>query len=580
MPAVSARLITATSIAQFGTAKYDPLPAHFPYADPGAPKGGSVVLGAEGSFDNLNPYTLRGDAPDGIAMTDDTLMTPSADELAVAYPLIASSVQYPADDSFAIFTLNPKARFQDGTPITAANFVAALAAVRQKEGPPFLQTFFESIDHLEAPDDHHLKAVFTTRNTLKPMLNLATALAPLNPGFWAKHDLTKTLLEPTIGSGPYRVASLEPGRSITYTRVKDYWAADLPVMRGLANFDTIRYDYYLDDAVMFEAFKAHKIDFRVENKAQRWATEYDIPAVKDGSMIKRAVDVEMPQGIQGLFFNLRRPQFQDIDVRHALNDLFDFQTLQRTLLNGQYKRTASYFPGSDYGSSGKPTPQEVAILTPFKDQLPPEVLTQAFIPPVTDGSGNNRANIHAALDLLKQAGWQVQDTKLMRDGKPFTIEILLDSQSYVRVTQPLVDTMKRIGIDASIRLVDPAQYENRLKSFDFDMIMLHSNFFPPPGPEMRSYYGSAAADVRGTGNWSGIKNPVADALIEQIVAAKDLDTLKAINRALDRVLLWQYYCIPEWYNDQAWLAYWNGFGYPATKPRYGVGFPDTWWIKP
>jgi microcin C transport system substrate-binding protein len=568
----------ATSIAEFGEPLYKNMPDHLPYADPAAPKGGAVTLGAYGSFDSLNALILRGELPAGMGMIDDTLMTGSGDELAVAYALIAQSIEYPADKSWAVFHLNPKAKFQDGAPITAADFKAEFDAI-QAHGKPFLKTFFDDVKSVEAVDPRTLKVTFKTKDTMKPLIVVATGLTPLPRQFWKTRDITKTTLDPVLGSGPYKIAAVDPGRSITYARVKDYWAADLPIMRGQENFDTIRFDYYGDDSVMFEAFKAHKVDFREENKAERWVKQYDIPQVADGRIVKRAVAEEIPQGIQGLFFNLRGPQFQDVRVREALNDLFDFETIQRTLLNGQYKRDKSYFPGSDYGASGKPTPEEVAILTPFKDQLPPQVLTDAFEPLQTDGSGNIRANLRAALDLFKQAGWTLQDNKLMKDGQQLRIEILLDNESFVRVVQPYVDNLKRAGIDASIRMVDTSQYQNRLDDLDFDAIELKSGFFPPPGVEMRSYYGSEAADVKGSGNWAGIKNPVVDKLIEQIVAAKDLETLKATTRALDRVLLWQYYAVPEWYNDQAWLAYWDEFNYPATSPKFGTGFPDTWSLK-
>ena len=572
---------TVTSaIAEFGAPLYAPMPDHLPYTDPHAPKGGSIVLGAFGSFDSLNQFILRGDAPDGLGAVDDSLMTGSGDELAVLYSLIAQTVEYPADKSYALFTLDPRAKFQDGTPIVAADFKATLDAIRQADGKPFLQSLYADIDHIETPDDHHLKVLFKTKNQMKPII-WAAGLSPLPRAWWAKHDLTKTTLEAVLGSGPYRIAAIDPGRSITYTRVKDYWAADLPIIRGTENFDTIRYDYYGDDTVMFEAFKAHKVDFRQENKAARWTRDYDIPQVKDGQIVKRAVKMDTPQGIQGLFFNLRRPQFQDVRVRHALALLFDFETTQRTLLNGQYKREKSYFPGSDYGADGAPSPQEIALLTPYKDQLPQQVLTDAYEPPKTDGSGNIRANLHQALDLLKQAGWELKDGHLVNaGGQAFHFEILLDMPAFERVMQPYVDNLKRAGIDASLRVVDTAQYQVRIDDHDFDAIELKSGFFPPPGIELRSYYGSEAADVKGSGNWSGIKDPVVDHLIDAVVNAKDLDSLKAANRALDRVLLWQWYCVPEWYNDEAWIAYWNSFAYPAQNPRYGIGFPDTWWMKP
>ncbi len=573
--------VTVTSaIAEFGSPLYDPMPDHMPYANPKAPKGGSLVLGDFGSFDSLNAFALRGDVPDSIGMIDDSLMTGSGDELAVAYGLIAQSVEYPSDKSYALFTLDKRARFQDGTPIVAADFKATLDAIRQPDGKPFLQSVYVDIDHVETPDDHHLKVLFKTRDKMKPIMT-AASLSPLPRQYWAKHDLAKTTLDPMVGSGAYKISAIDPGHSISFTRVKDYWAADLPIMRGTQNFDNIRYDYYLDDTVMFEAFKAHKIDFHRENRASRWTREYDIPQVKDGQIVKRSVHVETPQGVEGLFFNLRRPQFQDVRVRHALAELFDFETTQRTLLNGQYKREKSYFPGSDYGASGPPTPEEIALLTPYKDQLPAQVMTDAFEPPKTDGSGNIRANLRDALGLLKQAGWQPdKDGHLLnRAGQPFRMEILLDMPAFERVMQPYLDNLKRAGIDATMRVVDTAQYQVRIDDHDFDAIEVKSNFFPPPGAELRSYYGSATADAKGAGNWSGIKDPVVDKLIEDVIAAKDLESLKAANRALDRVLLWQWYCVPEWYNDEAWIAYWNGFSFPDRNPRYGIGFPDTWWIK-
>lgn len=305
-----------------------------------------------------------------------------------------------------------------------------------------------------------------------------------------------------------------------------------------------------------------------------------MPEVASGKIIKQALPDETPQGIQALFFNLRRPYLQDRRVRQALNLLFDFETIQRQLLYGQYRRCKSYFPGSDFGASGPPTEAEVAILKPFAAQLPPEVLTQAFEPPVTDGTGGIRANMRAALDLFQQAGWTLMGGQLLNNqGQQFALEFLMDSPSLVRVTEPYRQNLEKVGIKATIRLVDSAQYQVRLDNFDFDVISLKSNFFPPPGAELRSYYGSAAANVPGTGNWGGMEDPVVDALIEKIIAATDLDTIKATTRALDRVLLWGYYNVPQWYNDQIWLAWWNRLARPAVKPRYGTGFPATWWVQ-
>ncbi len=578
-PGAAQSLTVTSALARFGQPLYQPMPERLPYTDSKASKGGAIVLGAYGEFDSLNQYLLRGDLPEGLGLVDDSLMTGDGDELDVSYALIAQSVAYPADKSYALFTLDPRARFADGTPIVAADFTAALDAIRQPDGRPFAQAVYADIDHMETPDDRHLKVVFKTRDQIRPIL-LAAGLSPLPRAFWKSHDLSKTLMEPVAGSGAYRIAALDPGRSITFGRVKDYWAADLPIMRGQQNFDSIRYDYYRDDGVMFDAFKAGKIDFRQENKASRWTREYGFDAAADHRVIKRAVPVDLPQGIQGLFFNLRRPEFQDARVRKALILLFDFEATQRTLLNGQYKREKSYFPGSDYGASGMPTPEEVAILTPFKDQLPPEVLASAYEPPRTDGSGNIRDNLRQAMALFAEAGWRLKDGKLTdARGGTFKFEILLDLDAFVRVMQPYVENLKRAGVDATLRVIDTAQYQVRLDNQDFDAIELKTQFFPPPGAELRSFYGSDSAGVKGSANWSGIKDPVVDKLIDGIVAAKDIETLKATTRALDRVLLWSWYCVPEWYNDEIWIAYWNKFGYPDKPPRYGIGFPETWWLK-
>jgi microcin C transport system substrate-binding protein len=388
-------------------------------------------------------------------------------------------------------------------------------------------------------------------------------------------------LEPPLGSGAYRIKVLKPGRSITYERVKNYWAADLPVNRGLGNVDEIRYDYFRDATVMFEAFKAGDIDFRTENRAQRWATGYEFDAVAEGRVIRRLVPDETPRGIQAYFFNLRRPQFTDRRVRAGIAELYDFEFVQRTLLHGQYRRTTSYFPNSDFGSKGEPNAAERAILEPFADKLAPEILTKAFAPTVSDGKGRIRRQQRKALDLFKAAGWTVKDGKMVdnQSGKQLKIEILMRSPASERITAPLVQNLKKVGIDASMRLVDTAQFQVRMDDFDYDMVSVGLNFFPPPGPELRSYYGSAAAGERGSANLAGVKDPVADALIEKIIAAKDLESLKAHSRALDRVLLWGHYVVPMFHNDQYRLAYWDHFGYPKRRPRYSHGFPTSWWIK-
>jgi len=572
--------ITRTwAMAEFGEPLYGPDMRHWPYANPDAPKGGSVVLGALGTFDSLNTYILRGQWPVGIGLIGDSLMTGSGDELSSAYGLIAESAEYPEDKSWIVFNLRPEARWHDGQPITADDFKFAFDTIEQY-GRPFLQSFYADVSGIEVLDPHKLKFTFKTRNSMKPLLTVAQ-FSPLPRHWWNANgrDITKTTLEPLLGNGAYRIKAIDPGRAITYERVADYWAADLPVNRGLNNFDQIRYDYYLDDTVLFEAFMAGRIDYRQENRAQRWNQSYDVPAVKDGSLIKRVVPDETPRGTQGYIFNLRRPQFQDVRVREAVNLLYDFESVQRTLLFGEYKRVKSWFPNSEFGARGAPDQAELAILEKYKDKVRPEILTKAYEPPVTDASGNIRNNLREALRLFREAGWELKNNRLVNAaGDQMRMEMLLVSPTLVRVTEPFVQNAKRAGIDASIRVVDTSQYKVRVDDFDYDLLAVALNFFPPPGPEQRSYFGSAAAGVRGTGNLPGIKDPVVDGLIEELIGAKDLPTLAATNRALDRVLLWGWYQIPQWYNDESWLVYWNKFDYPEKKARYSIGFPGTWWM--
>ncbi|MGQ9366740.1 extracellular solute-binding protein [Azospirillum sp. ST 5-10] len=571
----------AWAISEFGTPKYGPDMAHWPYANPDAPKGGAITLGAFGSYDSLNTLVERGSWPAGIGLTTDSLTTGSGDELISAYGLIAESMEYPADRSWIRFHIRPQARWHDGTPITADDFVYSFDFVR-KEGRLFLRSFYDDIEKCEATETLVLTCTMRTRGTMKPLM-AAASLWPMPRHWWQAEgrDPTKTTLEPPLGSGAYRIKAVDPGRSITYERVKDYWAADLPVNRGLNNFDEIRYDYYRDDNVQVEALMAGRIDFREENKAQRWATGYETDAVKQGRLVRSEVPDNAPHGMLGYVFNTRRPLFQDIRVRQALNWLYDFETIQRQLLYGQYKRIKSWFPNSEYGARGAPTPEEVAVLTPYKDKLRPGVLTDAFEPPSTDGSGRSRENLRKAFALFKEAGWEHKDGRLVNAaGQPFTFEILLYDPGLVRVVEPFVTMLKRAGVEATIRVVDTAQYKVRTDEYDYDVVSIGLTFFPPPGPELRSYFSSAVADVEGQGNFAGIRDGVVDALLEDIVTGTDLPTIEATTRAMDRVLLSGWYVIPTWYNDVSRLAYWDRFGHPETMAKYSHGFPTTWWLDP
>ncbi len=577
-PAHAAQNVTKSwSMAEFGTPLYKDGIDHWPYANPDAPKGGEIVLGAFGSFDSLNIYILKGEWPPSLGLTSDSLMANSGDELASNYGVIAESVEYPDDKSWIIFNLRADAHYEDGVQITAADFAFSFDTIRE-HGRPFLRSFYADVEAVEVLNDLRLKFTMKTRNNMKPLMNVA-GIAPLPRHHWKTRDITKTTLEPEPASGAYKIVSLDAGRSITYELVDDYWGKDLAINRGLDNIKRIRFEYYRDDGVMFEAFKSGAIDFRQENSSKRWATGYeDSPAVKKGEIVRRRVPDETPQGIQAFFFNLRRAPFDDIRVREAIGLLFDFEATQRTVLYGEYQRTASYFPNSDFGAAGEPTPAELELLTPFRDQLPDALFRRPFTPPKTDGSGRIRKQLRRALQLLKSAGWSTQGGKLVRDGKQMTFEFLLVSPTMERLVAPFVQNLKRAGIEASMRIVDSSQYQVRIDDFDFDMVTVRLNFFPPPGPELRSYYGSDAAGVRGSANMGGIKNPVVDALIEKIVSAKDLETLKVASRALDRVLLWNHYVIPQFYVDNERIVYWDKFGYPERKPRYSTGFPTTWWI--
>ena len=579
MPA-EAETTTSWSMAEFGEPLYKDGIEHWPYVNPDAPKGGSIVLGAFGTFDSLNSYILKGNIPRSLGIASDTLMIGSADELSSVYGLIAESVEYPDDKSWIIFNLRPEARFNDGTAITAKDFEFSFQTIRT-HGRPFLKSFYDEVEGVEVVSDHQLKFTFTTRDNMKPLLKVA-GISPLSHEYWKDKDISKTFLTPQPTSGSYYVSDVDAGRSITYERVKDYWAADLEVNKGLSNIDTIRYDYYRDLEVMVEAFKAGDIDFRVENSSKRWATAYNTDEVKNGDIKLFTPPESTPRGTQAYFFNSRRAPFDDVNVRKAFDLLYDFETIKRTILYNQYDRINSYFPNSDYGVNGPPTAEEIAILEPYRDQLPAEVFTKRYVGPVTDGSGRNRKQLREALALFNKAGWKLESGKLMKDGKQMTVEYLLAQPDGQRVAAPFVQNLKKAGVDASMRVVDSAQYQVRLDDFDFDLITVFLNFFPPPGPELRSYFGSVAADERGAANYAGIKNPVVDALIEDIVNAKSLESLQTTSRALDRVLLWNNYTIPQFYNSQHRTAHWNRFGTPDSLPRYvsfgGSGFPTGWWI--
>ncbi len=571
------RPVARHGLSMYGNLKYGPDFKHFDYVNPDAPKGGDVRLAAIGTFDNLNPFILKGVAAAGIGQLFDTLTVSSSDEPFAEYGLIAESVQVPADRSWVAFTLRPEARFHDGSPITAEDVVWTFQTLKTK-GHPFYRSYYAHVLKAEALGPRKVKFSFGPGDNRE--LPLITGQMPvLSKAYWQKHDFEKTTLEPPLGSGPYRVDAVDPGRSIVYRRVKDYWGAKLPVRAGQNNFDTIRYDYYRDGTVALEAFKAGQYDFREENGAKNWATAYNIPAVAQGLVKKEEIKNQVPTGMQAFVYNTRRPVFQDRRVRQALGCAFDFEWTNKNLFYGAYERTKSYFSNSELASSGLPGPEELKVLEPFRGRIPDEVFTKEYRPPVTDGSGDIRANLSQALALLKDAGWVVRGQRLVnaRTGEPMRFEILLDDPAFERVTLPFVKNLERIGIGARVRTVDTAQYQNRMDNFDFDMTVAVWPESLSPGNEQTDNWTSERAGVPGSRNLAGIRDPVVDKLVELVISAPDRPSLVARTRALDRVLLWGSYVIPHWHIQSFRVAYWDKFDRPRISPKYALGF-STWWV--
>jgi len=565
-------------IAMHGTPKYGPDFPHLDYVDVKAPKGGTITLAAIGTFDNLNPFVLKGIAAAGAGIIYDTLTAGTSDEAFSRYGVIAESMEVPDDRSWIIFNLRPEARFHDGKPITPEDVIFTFETLKTK-GHPLYRSYYADVTKVEKLGERKVKLTFAGRtNHELPLIVGEAAILPKH--YWEGRDFERTTLEPPVGSGAYRIAQVDAGRSITYQRIPDYWGKDLPINLGRENVETIKYDYYRDPTVAFEAFKAGEIDFRMENAARQWATGYDFPAAKDGLIQREEIKHELTQGMQGYGFNTRRPLFKDPRVRQALAVAFDFEWANKTLFYGSYKRTLSYFANSELGSSGLPQGEELRILERFRDKLPKEVFTQEYKLPVTDGSGNlGRDQLREAFRLLKEAGWEIKGKQLAnKDGQPFEFEILLSDPNWERITLPYVKNLERLGITARVRTVDTAQLQKREENFDFDMLVVIFGQSLSPGNEQRDFWHSSNATVDGSRNTMGIQDPVVDALIDLVIEAPDRDSLVQRTRALDRVLLWGHYIVPHWHLGSWRLAYWNKFSRPAALPKYNPGFPDIWWV--
>jgi microcin C transport system substrate-binding protein len=565
-------------LALFGDLKYPANFQHFDYADPNAPKGGGVKYAAIGTFDTLNPFTLKGQAAAGAGAMFDTLMIASEDEPASTYGLIAESVNVAPDKASVVFNLRPLARFWDGSPITPADVVWSFDTLKAK-GHPRWRLYYADVLKAEETGPHQVK--FTFRNgTNRELPSIVGEMPVLSKAYWGSRDFAKTTLEIPMGSGPYKISAFDPGRSVTYRRVADYWGKDLPVNRGRNNFGEIRYDYYRDQGVSLEAFKAGAYDIRVENVSKNWAIGYDGPALAAGLIKKEQIPNKVPQGMQAFGFNTRRAIFSDPRVRQALGYLFDFEWTNKALFYGAYARSKSYFSNSDLASSGLPGPEELKILEKYRGKIPESVFTTAYAPPMTDGSGDIRDNLRAALELLAQAGWTVQNGQLANaKGDPFRFEFLLDQPEFERVILPFIQNLARIGIAANVRTIDPAQYENRMQNFDFDMTVVLYPESLSPGNEQRDYWTAASGKQVGGRNLLGVDSPAVDDLVELVVNAPDRQSLVNRVHALDRVLLAGYYVIPNWHFPYFRVASWDKFGRPNVAPPYGLAI-DSWWVDP
>ncbi len=562
-----------------GDPKYTPGFTHFDYANPDAPKGGTLRQAAIGSFDSLNPFAIKGKAAQGLSYIHDRLMARVWDEPFTMYPLIAEKVDVPADRSAITFFLDKRAIFQDGTPITADDIVFSFETLRE-HGRPNMRRVYKLVKSVEKIDDHAVH--FTLGDGYDRETIMILALMPvLSKTWWQGKAFDSASLEIPVASGPYKISAIDPGRKITYERIKNYWAADLPVNKGHYNFDKIVFDYYRDDTIAFEAFKAGQLDLRREWDANKWAKGYDIPAIRSGEAIKEALPHGRPERVNSLIYNLRRPPFDDIRVREALGLTLDFKWMNDNLFYGLYKQVNSYYPNSQLAATGTPDDAQLQILEPFRATLSPDIFGPASQPPQSGTPDSMRANLRKADELLKEAGWIVKDGKRINaaTGKPFTFEVLLGSPDDEKLALAFTRGLKRLGIDATVRVLDAAAFLGRLNDYDYDMVLYYWLSTLSPGTEQILYWGCEAAKQPARWNYAGICNPAIDALSQKIATATSRDDLVSTVRALDRVLLHGQYMIPLYYPGADFVAWRKSIYHPETTPLYGM-VVETWWEKP
>ena len=564
-------------IAMHGTPKYSNNFTHLDYVNPNAPKGGTVKFGSYGSFDNLNRVAFKGSKAAGLGYVNDTLMRRVWDEAFSLYGLIAEKVELPEDRSSITFYLNSNATFHDGSPITRDDVLFSLETFQTKGTPNQKKTYGKVVETQLIGNDG-IKMIFENNEDKELPLIIAGFLPIIPKKFYENLDVTKTFLDIPLGSGPYQVDSLDPGRQIKYKRVENYWAKDLPVNKGLYNFDTIIYDYYKDSNVLVEAFKVGEYDFRREYNVKRWLSEYDFKAVQNGEVILTEMNNDRPVGMNGLVMNTRRDIFNNRNVRLALSYAYDHEWINKTIYQNAYVRTDSYFDNSPLASSGLPSKNELELLNVWKDEIPAEVFTESFTPPITDGSGNDRKNLLKAKEILEKEGWFVEDGKLVKDGEEFKFEFLIVSPSDEKIALAYQSNLKKLGITMDVRTVDSSQYQERLLSYDFDMIKRYWGVSLSPGNEQQFYWGSEVGQKDGSRNYPGINSPAVDALIEKLISATNREELTTAIHALDRVLLWGHYVVPLYHSNKDRIAYWDFFEYPDEIPLYGIVI-ESWWIN-
>jgi len=564
-------------VAMHGDLKYGPDFTHFDYANPNAPKGGLVRQGTIGSFDSFNGYIVKGNSAAGLGFIYEGLTSASADEAFTRYGVLAEEIYMPDDRSWVAFKLRKEARWHDGKPVTVDDVIWTYNTLLEK-GTPFFRFYYGNVTEAVKMGEDIVRFNFAPGENQE--LPLIVAEMPVLPKhYWETRDFSKTTLEPPLGNGPYKIEAFEPGRSITYVRVKDWWGENLPVNKGFQNFERIRIDYYRDTTIALEAFKAGEFDYRAENSSKAWATAYKIPNVEKGLIKQEEITHNRSSGMQAFVFNTRLDMFKDRKLRQALAYGFDFEWSNRNLFYGQYERTRSYFDNSELAATGLPSAEELAILEPYRGKIPNEVFTQEYNPPKNDGSGKIRRNLRTASKLLTEAGWVIKDGKRVNEktGKPLQFEVLLVSPLFERIVLPFAKNLEKLGIKVTVRTVDSSQYRRRLDIFDFEVIVGGFGQSLSPGNEQRSFWGSTAANQEGGRNTIGIQDPVIDELIEKVIAAPDRKGLITAVKALDRVLQWGHWLIPHWHVTYDRIAYWDKFGRPKVTPLRGNQF-SAWWV--